>query len=235
MGRAFEFRRARKERRWGKMAVAFTKLSKEITIAVKKGGPVPDTNTRLRIAIENAKNVNMPKDKIEGAIKRAVSKDASSYEEVVYEGYGPHGIAIIVECATDNPTRTVGNIRSYFTHAGGSLGTVGSVDFLFERMGVFKFPAAGLQIDELELGLIDDGLEEFAVEGDEVYVYTGHNDFLKMQKALERRNIPQVSGEIERIPVTTVHLAEEEAKQVIDLVERIEDDEDVQAVYHTMV
>jgi YebC/PmpR family DNA-binding regulatory protein len=234
MGRAFEFRRARKERRWGKMAVAFTKLSKEITIAVKKGGPAPETNTRLRIAIDNAKNVNMPKDKIEGAIKRAVSKDASSYEEVVYEGYGPHGIAIIVECATDNPTRTVANIRSYFTHAGGSLGTVGSVDFLFERKGVFKFPAAGLPADELELALIDDGLEEFVLDEGDAYVYTGYNDFAKMQKALEQRKIPQVSGEMERIPTTTVQLSEEQSKEVLDLVERIEDDEDVQAVYHTM-
>ncbi|HUN64828.1 MAG TPA: YebC/PmpR family DNA-binding transcriptional regulator [Bacteroidota bacterium] len=234
MGRAFEFRRARKERRWGKMAVAFTKLSKEITIAAKKGGPIPETNLRLRIAIEEAKSVNMPKDKIEGAIKRAAAKDAASIEEVVYEGYGPYGIAIIIECATDNPTRTVGNIRSYFTHAGGSLGTVGSVDFLFERKGVFRFPLGAQPPDELELSLIDEGLEEFETAEGQVYIYTGFNDFQRMQKALEERNLGPVSGEIMRIPVTTLPLPEDKAKEINALIEKIEDDEDVQAVYHTM-
>jgi YebC/PmpR family DNA-binding regulatory protein len=233
MGRAFEFRRARKEKRWGKMAVAFTKLSKEITLAVKKGGPEPDTNLRLRIAIESAKAVSMPKDKIEAAIKRATSKEAS-LEEVVYEGYGPHGIAIVVETATDNPTRTVGNIRSYFTRAGGALGTTGSLDFLFERKGIIQFPAAALNIEELELELIDYGAEEFAVEEGTVYIYTSFNDFVSMQKALEQRGIAVASAEIQRIPLNTNELPEEKAKDIAELIEKLEDDEDVQAVYHSM-
>src|SRR5258707_9580623 len=197
MGRAFEFRRARKEKRWGKMAVAFTKLSKEITLAAKKGGPDPSTNLRLRVAIDNAKSVSMPKDKIEGAIKRATSKD-TVIEEVVYEGYGPHGIAIVVETATDNPTRTVGKVRDYFTHAGGTLGTTGSLDFMFERKGVIQFTAAGLNLEELELELIDFGAEEFVAEEGMVYVYTSFNDFGAMQKALEAKGIQPNSAEVQR-------------------------------------
>ncbi len=234
MGRAFEFRRARKERRWSRMAKAFTRLSKEITIAAKTGGSDPAGNVRLRIAIENAKQVNMPKDKIEGAIKRAAAKDASALEEVVYEGYGPHGIAIVVECTTDNPTRTVGNIRSYFTHAGGSLGTAGSVDFLFVRKGVFRFPAAGLHLDDLELELIDHGLEDLSVEEGEVCLTTSFADYTTMQKALEGRQIASLTAELERIPVSTVELSEEHAAEIVALIERLEEDEDVQAVYHTM-
>ena len=233
MGRAFEFRRARKEKRWGKMAVAFTKLSKEITLAAKKGGPEPETNLRLRVAIESARAVNMPKDKIEGAIKRATSKD-TIIEEAVYEGYGPHGIAIVAECATDNPTRTVGNVRSYFTHAGGTLGTSGSLDFLFERKGVIRFVPAQHNLEELELELIDHGLEELFVDEGEAFIYTGFNDFIKAQKALEQKGIPIVSAEIQRIPTNTTELPEEKVKDVIVLIERLEDDEDVQAVYHTM-
>ena len=234
MGRAFEFRRARKERRWGKMAKAFTRLSKEITIAVKRGGPDPAGNLRLRMAIENAKTVNMPKDKIEAAIQRATAKDASTLEEVVYEGYGPHGIAIVVECTTDNTTRTVGNIRSYFTRSGGSLGTTGSIDFLFERKGVFRFPSAGLRLDELELDLIDHGLEEIFNEEDDAILYTSFNDFTGMQRVLEQRGIQNLTAEIQRIPTTTVELPEKDAEDVIALIEQIEEDEDVQAVYHTL-
>ncbi len=234
MGRAFEFRRARKERRWSRMAKAFTRLSKEITIAAKTGGSDPAGNIRLRIAIENAKQINMPKDKIEGAIKRAVAKDASALEEVVYEGYGPGGVAIIVECTTDNPTRTVGNIRSYFTHAGGSLGTTGSVDFLFVRKGVFRFPAQGLKLDDLELELIDHGLEDLTVEEGEVCLTTSFADYTAMQKALEARNIPPFTSEVERIPVSMTELTEEKSAAVMALIERLEEDEDVQAVYHTM-
>ena len=233
MGRAFEFRRARKEKRWGKMAVAFTKLSKEITLAVKKGGPDPDSNLRLKVAIDSARAVNMPKDKIEGAIKRATSKEAS-LEEVVYEGYGPHGIAIVAETATDNPTRTVGNIRSYFTHAGGTLGTTGSLDFLFERKGVIQFAAANQNLEELELELIDHGCEEFASEEGTVYVYTGFNDFAGMQRALQQRGIVITSAEVQRIPISTTELTEEKSKEVLALIERLEDDEDVQSVWHTM-
>ena len=233
MGRAFEFRRARKEKRWGKMAVAFTKLSKEITLAAKKGGADPETNLSLRVAIDTAREVNMPKDKIEAAIKRATSKEAS-LEEVVYEGYGPHGIAIVAECATDNPTRTVGNVRSYFTHSGGALGTTGSLDFLFERKGVIRFPAGNLNHEELELELIDHGAEEFAVEDGTVYVYTGFSDFTGMQRALEQKKISITSAEIQRIPMTTTELPQEKAKEVLDLIERLEEDEDVQAVWHTL-
>lgn len=233
MGRAFEFRRARKEKRWGKMAVAFTKLSKEITLAVKKGGADPETNLRLRVAIDDAKAVSMPKDKIEGAIKRATSKEAS-LEEVVYEGYGPHGIAIVAETATDNPTRTVGNIRSYFLRAGGTLGTTGSLDFLFERKGILQFPAGNLNLDELELELIDFGAEDFGVDEGTVYVYTSFNDFITMQRALEQKGISVTSAEVQRIPTTTNELPEEKAKEILELIERLEDDEDVQAVYHTM-
>jgi YebC/PmpR family DNA-binding regulatory protein len=233
MGRAFEFRRARKEKRWGKMAVAFTKLSKEITLAAKKGGSDPETNLRLRVAIDSARTVNMPKDKIEGAIKRATSKD-TVIEEAVYEGYGPHGIAIVAECATDNPTRTVGNVRSYFTHVGGTLGTSGSLDFLFERKGVIRFAPAQHNLEELELELIDFGLEEFFVDEGEGFIYTGFNDFVKMQKALEQKGIAIISAEVQRIPTTTKELSEEKAQEVSALIERLEEDEDVQAVYHTM-
>ena len=233
MGRAFEFRRARKEKRWGKMAVAFTKLSKEITIAAKKGGPEPDTNLQLRVAIESAKSVSMPKDKIEGAIKRATSKEAS-IEEVVYEGYGPHGIAIVVETATDNPVRTVGNVRSYFTHAGGALGTTGSLDFLFERKGVFQFPAGKLNLEELELELIDHGAEEFGSEEGIVYVYTNFTDFARMGRALEQKGIAMTSADVQRIPISTTELPEAKVKEVTDLIERLEDDEDVRSVWHSM-
>jgi len=233
MGRAFEFRRARKEKRWGKMAVAFTKLSKEITIAVKKGGPDPSGNLRLRVAIDSAKEVSMPKDKIEAAIKRATSKEAA-IEEVVYEGYGPHGVALVVETATDNPTRTVGNVRSYFTRAGGALGTTGSLDFLFERKGVIQFPAAGLNLEELELELIDNGAEDIGVDGGTVFVYTGFAEFAAMQRFLEQRKIAVSTAELQRIPVSMTDLPDDKAKDVMELIEKLEDDEDVQAVWHTM-
>jgi YebC/PmpR family DNA-binding regulatory protein len=215
------------------MAVAFTKISKEITLAVKKGGPDPESNLRLRVAIESAKGVNMPKDKVEAAIKRATSKEAS-LEEVVYEGYGPHGIAIVAETATDNPTRTVGNVRSYFQRAGGTLGTTGSLDFLFERKGVFQFASAGLNMEELELELIDSGLEDMVVEEGEVYLYTNFADFVTMQRTLSQKGIAVTSAQVQRIPLTTNELPADKAKEVEDLIERLEDDDDVQAVYHTM-
>jgi len=233
MGRAFEFRRARKERRWGKMAVAFTRLSKEITIATKKGGPDPESNLRLRVAIEDAKAENMPKDRIDAAIKRALSREAA-LEEVVYEGYGPHGIAIVVETATDNPTRTVGNIRSYFTRSGGTLGTTGSLDFLFERKGVIQFAAESRNLEELELELIDHGAEEFIAEEGFVYVYTGFNDFAGMQRVLADKGIVIRSAEAQRIPLSTTELPGEKAHDVLALIERLEEDEDVQSVWHTM-
>jgi YebC/PmpR family DNA-binding regulatory protein len=215
------------------MAVAFTRLSKEITLAAKTGGAEPETNTRLRVAIEAAKSENMPKDKIENAIRRATSKEAQ-LEEVVYEGYGPHGIAIVVETATDNPTRTVGNVRSYFSRAGGSLGTTGSLDFLFERKGVVQFPAAGLNIDELELDLIDHGLEELEVEEGTVFAYAGIGDFTALQRAVEARGLTITSAELQRIPANQTELPPEKARAVQELLDRIEEDEDVQAVWHNM-
>lgn len=234
MGRAFEFRRARKEKRWDKMAKAFTRLGKEIAIAVKQGGPDPTTNPRLRVAIQNAKGVNMPKDKIESAIKRASAKDAADLQEMVYEGYGPHGIAILAECATDNPTRTVANVRSYFNKYGGALGTTGSLDFMFERKGVFRITADNVDIDELELELIDYGAEDITADEGEIVVYTQFSDFGAMQKALEEKGLNVVNAELQRIPTSTTQLTEEQEEAVINLVERIEDDDDVQAVYHNI-
>jgi len=234
MGRAFEFRRARKEKRWDKMAKAFTKIGREISIAVKQGGTDPTTNPRLRVAIQNGKGVNMPKDRIESAIKRASSKDAGDFQEVAYEGYGPHGVAIVVECATDNPTRTVANVRSYFTRSGGSLGTSGSLDFMFERKGVFKLSVDGIDRDELELELIDYGAEDIQQEEDGIYVYTQFADFGAMQKALEEKGLEVVSAQLQRIPTTTVQLSEEQEEEIMNLIDKFEEDDDVQAVYHTV-
>jgi len=231
MGRAFEFRRARKEKRWAKMARTFARIGKEIAIAVKQAGPDPHGNARLRIAVQNAKDANMPKDNIDSAIKRAASKDASDFVEIVYEGYGPHGIAIVVECATDNSTRTVGNIRMYFTRSGGTLGTTGALDFLFERKGVFTISAKNINMEELELELIDFGLEEFSAEGDEAFLYTTFQDFRKMQKALEDKGVEVLTAEIQRLPLTTVELKGDQLEEVQKLIEQIEDDDDVQAVY----
>ncbi len=221
-------------KRWDKMSKAFTKIGKEIAIAVRLGGPDPHGNPRLRSAIQNAKGVNMPKDRVEGAIKRASSKDAENFEEALYEGYGPHGVAIMIETATDNPTRTVANIRSYFSKFGGALGTSGSLTFMFERKGVFRLPATGLDRDALELELIDFGAEDIKAEDDELVVYTSFADFAGMQKALEEKNIPVTEAKIERIATTTKELSEEQAAEVFELIERIEDDDDVQAVYHTI-
>ena len=234
MGRAFEFRKVRKMKRWDKMSKAFTKLGKEIAVAVKLGGADPESNPRLRTAIQNAKGVNMPKDRVENAIKKASSKEAEDFQEVFYEGYGPHGIAIVVETATDNPTRTVANVRNFFKNAGGTMGTAGSLDFMFVRKGVFKLPAAGVKLDELELELIDFGAEDFKVEDDEIIIYTTFADFIGMQKALEEKSITVNEAKMERIPTTTKELGEEEANEVFELIEKIEEDDDVQAVYHTV-
>lgn len=234
MGRAFELRRGRKEKRWGKMSKAFTRLGKEIAISVKIGGGDPAGNPRLRVAIQNAKGVNMPKDRIEAAIKRASSRDEKDFQEIVYEGYAPNGIAIVMECATDNPTRTVANIRHYLTKVGGSLATAGSLDFLFERQGVFVMNAEGINLEELELELIDFGAEEIAQDEDEIYVYTSFQDFIGMQRALEERGIAVTSADVQRIPTNTVELTEEQAEVVNNLIEKIEEDEDVQAVFHNM-
>jgi len=234
MGRIFEKRKHKMFARYDRMAKAFTRIGKEIAIAVKQGGPNPDTNPRLRMAIQNAKGANMPKERVENAIKRASSRDASNFEEVVYEGYGPYGVAILVETATDNPTRTVANIRMHFSRAEGTLGKTGSLDFIFDRKGVFKIAKDGLNLEELELELIDSGLEDLAVDDNEAYIYTAFSDFGAMSKALEERKINVISAEKQRIPNTLVELNEAQQEEIIKLVESLEQDDDVQHVYHNM-
>ncbi|QCR20958.1 YebC/PmpR family DNA-binding transcriptional regulator [Pontibacter sp. SGAir0037] len=234
MGRAFEFRKARKFKRWDKMSKAFTRLGKEIAIAVKEGGPNPESNARLRTAIQNAKGVNMPKDKVESAIKRASSKEEKDYEEIVYEGYGPYGIAILVETATDNINRTVANMRVYFSRGGGALGKTGSLDFLFTRKGIFKIAPEGTDIEELELELIDFGAEDIYEHEGEIIIETAFTDFGTMQKALEEKGLNVISAELQRIPNTRTELTDEQAEEIENLIERFEEDDDVQAVYHNM-
>ncbi len=221
--------------RYAKMAKAFTRIGKDIAIAVKAGGPYPEHNAKLRAVMQNAKSLNMPKDRIENAIKRASSKDMKDYEEVVYEGYAPHGVAILVETATDNPTRTVANIRMHFNRGEGNLGTSGSVSFMFERKSLFKFLAAGLNVEELELELIDFGASEVFEDEGFIYVYTSFEDFGAMQKALEDKKIEVTSSELTRIPSNYVdELNEEQATKVQSLIDRFEEDDDVQNVYHNM-
>lgn len=231
MGRVFEKRKHKMFARYDKMAKAFTRIGKEIAIAVKQGGGDPDGNPRLRAAMRNAKSVNMPKDRIEAAIKRATSKDAGDFTEIVYEGYGPHGVAILVETATDNSTRTVANVRMYLTRSGGSLGKTGSLDFIFERKALFKITAEGLDTDELELELIDFGLEDIELDEGIIYIYTPFVDYGRMQAELERRNLPIISSELVRIPQTFVDLNPEQEEELHVLIEKIEVDEDVQQVF----
>lgn len=220
--------------RYSKMAKQFTRIGKEIAIAVKQGGPDPDGNPRLRTAMQNAKGLNMPKDRVEAAISRAVSKDTANYDEALYEGYAPHGIAIVVECATDNPTRTVANIRMYFSRANGSLGKTGSLDFLFERKGIFKIAKNDIDLESLELELIDFGAEEVFEDEGEIIVYTDFVNYGAMSKALEEKGLSVISSELQRIPLNTVALDEAQTKEVETLIEKIEEDDDVQAVYHNM-
>ncbi len=235
MGRAFEYRKARKMKRWGNMARVFTKLGKEITIAVKEGGPDPDTNPRLRVLIQQSKKENMPKDTVERAIKKATDKDSSDYKEVVYEGSGPYGIAIVVETATDNTTRTVANVRSYFNKHGGSLGTTGSLEFLFDHKCVFKIaPKDGVDIEELELELIDYGVDEIEVEEDDILIYGDFTSYSDIQNYLEGNGFEIHSAEFERIPHDTKTLNDEQRAQIEKLLEKFEDDEDVQNVFHNM-
>jgi YebC/PmpR family DNA-binding regulatory protein len=225
------------------MSKDFTRIGKEIVMAVKEGGPNPDSNARLRTAIQNGKGVNMPKDRVDAAIKRASSREEKDYQEVVYEGYGPHGVAIVVETATDNPTRTVSNVRLYFNRNSGALGTAGSSDYTFTRKGVFKLAAEGLDRDELELELIDAGAEDVyeTTEEDEhnaehkyMVIETAFTDFGQMQKALDAKGVNIVSATLQRVPNTTVSLNDEQAEEVEKLIDKLEEDEDVQAVYHTM-
>lgn len=234
MGRAFEFRKARKFKRWAQMAKSFTKIGKEISMAAKEGGPDPDTNARLRAAIQNAKAANMPKDNVERAIKKATSKDMGDYKETVFEGYGPHGVAVLVETASDNNNRTVANVRMYFTKYNGNLGTSGSVEFMFDRKCHFKISKGELDAEELELEFIDYGAEEVFVEEETIMIYGEFPDFGSIQKALEEKGIEIIESGFERIPTTTVSLNEEQEVEVTKLVEALEEDEDVQNVYHSM-
>ncbi|MGB7842990.1 MAG: YebC/PmpR family DNA-binding transcriptional regulator [Salinimicrobium sp.] len=234
MGRAFEFRKARKMKRWSAMAKAFTRIGKDIVMAVKEGGPDPDSNSRLRAVIQNAKSVNMPKDNIERAIKRASDKSQGDYKIVLFEGYAPHGIAVLVETATDNNNRTVANIRSYFNKCDGNLGTSGSVEFMFDHTCNFKINGEGIDPEELELELIDFGAEEVFEDEDSIIIYAPFESFGALQKELESREMEIISSGFERIPQVTKKLSEEEAADVEKLLEKLEEDDDVQHVYHTM-
>jgi YebC/PmpR family DNA-binding regulatory protein len=235
MGRAFEFRKARKMKRWGNMARVFTRLGKDIEMAVKSGGPDPGGNARLRLLIQTARSENMPKDNVDRAIKRAVSKDSSDYKEVVYEGYAPHGVAVVVETATDNPTRTVANVRMYFNKYGGSLGTTGMSDFLFDRKCTFKVAMKdGIDIEELELEMIDFGLDEIFVDEGEIVLYAGFQNFGSIQKYLEDNKFEIKTFAFERIPNDTKELNEEQQADVEKLIEKMEEDDDVINVFHNM-
>ncbi len=240
MGRIFETRKHVMFARWNRMAKQFTRIGKDITIAVKASGPDPDNNPALRRVIQNARSVNMPKDKVEAAIKRASGKDVANYEEVIYEGYVPHGIAVLVQTATDNPTRTVGNVRNVFNKNGGNFAATGSVSFMFRRMGVFRLDPAGIDQDDLELYLIDHGLEEMGESTGEkgepqLVVRCNFADFGHLQKALEDRGITPLSAEQEYICTTPTELPEEQAKEALELIDKLEQDEDVQKVFHTLV
>jgi len=236
MGRAFEYRKATKMKRWGNMARVFTKLGKQITMAVKDGGAEPDTNPRLRVLMQQAKKENMPKDNVERAIKKATSKDEADYKEVVYEGYGPFGIAIVVETATDNPTRTVANVRSYFNKHGGSLGTSGSLEFLFDHKCVFKIsPKDGVSLDDLELELIDFGVDELDQDDEgNIILYGEFKSYSDIQKYLEENGFDIHSAEFERIPHELKEVSDEQRVTLEKLLDKFEDDDDVQNVFHNM-
>lgn len=239
MGRIFETRKATMFARWNKMAKVFTRISKDIVIAVKAGGPNADTNPALRRALQNARGANMPKDKVEAAIKRAAGQDQQSYEVVLYEGYAPHGVAVVVETATDNVVRTVANVRVAFKNHGGNMGTSGSVAFQFKKMGVFRLAPEGIDAEALELDLIDHGLEEMG-EGTgekgekQLVIRCAFADFGTLQAALEERKLPVISADSEYVAQTPVQLPEEQAKEVLELVDALEQDEDVQRVFHNL-
>ena len=234
MGRAFEFRKARKMKRWAAMAKTFTRIGKDIVIAVKEGGPHPETNARLRAVIQNAKAANMPKENIERAIKKASEKDTENYKEILFEGYAPHGIAILIETATNNNNRTVANIRSYFNKCGGALGTSGSVEFMFDHTCNFRIKADGIDPEELELEMIDFGAEEGFVDEDGILIYAPFGSFGAIQKELESRGLEILSSGFERIPQSLTELTPEQMADVEKLLEKIEEDDDVQNVYHNM-
>ncbi len=239
MGRIFETRKATMFARWDKMSKTFSRIGKEITIAVKKGGPSPENNPTLRRVMQNARTVNMPKDKVEAAIKKASGQNQANYDEVLYEGYGPHGIALLVETATDNTTRTVGNVRAILTRGGGNLGSTNSVAFNFKRMGVFRLKPEGLDAEALELEMIDHGLEEMGESTGEkgepqLVLRCAFNDFGNLQKAIEDKGITPISAEHEYIPVTPTTLPEDQATEVLKLVDKLEQDDDVQKVFHNL-
>lgn len=239
MGRIFEVRKATMFARWDRMAKQFTRIGKEIVIAVKAGGPDPATNPALRRCFQNARSVGMPKDRVEAAIKRAQGKDTTNYEEILYEGYAPHGVALLVETATDNHVRTVANVKSHFNKGNGAMGNTGSVSFQFRKMGVFKLKPEGLDIDELELELIDHGLDELGESNDDngnpiIVLRCAFTDFGNLQKALEEKGLTPISSELEWIPTTTVPVTDEQAEDVSKLIERLEQDDDVNKVFHNM-
>ena len=234
MGRAFEFRKARKMKRWSAMSKAFTRIGKDIVIAVKEGGPDPDSNSKLRAVIQNAKSVNMPKDNIDRAIKRASDKSLGNYKEILFEGYAPYGVAILVETATDNNTRTVANIRSYFNKCNGNLGTSGSVIFMFDHTCNFRIEKQNIDIENLEFDLIDFGAEEVFEDEDGILIYGPFDSFGEIQKALESKEIQIISSGFDRIPNTLKNVNEEERSEIEKLLEKIENDDDVQNVFHNM-
>jgi YebC/PmpR family DNA-binding regulatory protein len=234
MGRAFEFRKARKMKRWSAMSKAFTRIGKDIVMAVKEGGPDPDSNSRLRAVIQNAKSVNMPKDNVERAIKKASEKGQGDYKEVIFEGYAPHGIAVLVETATDNNTRTVANVRSYFSKCDGNLSTSGSVVFMFDHTCNFRINAENLDPEEVELEFIDFGAEEVFADDDGILIYAPFESFGAIQSELESREIEILSSGFERIPQVTKSISADHVADVEKLLEKLEDDDDVQSVYHTM-
>lgn len=232
MGRAFEYRRAAKEKRWDKMSKVFPKLAKAITVAAKDGGPDPEMNAKLRTAIQNAKAENMPKDNIESAIKRAAGKDVEEISEVTYEGKGPHGVLVFVECATDNTTRTVANVKSYFNKAGGGFAPSGSLEYMFARKAVFEFEKTGeMDVEELELSLIDGGLEEIEENEGMLYAYADYTQFGEMSKVLEDLEIEVKKASLKRIPTSPVEFSEDQLEEIEKMIDKIEDDDDVQAVY----
>lgn len=234
MGRVFEKRKHTMFARFDRMAKAFTRIGKDIALAVKQNGPNPDNNPKLRMAMQNAKGVNMPKDRVEAAIKRASSKEEKDYLEVIYEGYAPHGVPVLVLCATDNPTRTVANIRLHFSKNDGSMGNSGTVAFMFEHRGVFKFDLATLNLDELELDLIDAGAEDIERGEDEITIHTKFTEFGHMQKFLEEKKLDAKSSELQYIPNTTKELPEDQQDEVLKLIETLEGDDDVQSVFHNL-
>ena len=235
MGRAFEYRKEKKFKRWGAMAKAFTRIGKEIAISVKLGGPSPETNSRLRQAIMNAKGANMPKANVEAAIKKASNKDTANYEEVTYEGYAPHGVALVVDTQTDNTTRTVSNLRVHFNKLGGTMGTQGAVEYMFKKKAVFKFNKGALNLEELEFDLIDAGLTELIAEGDTAIAYCDFFDFGKLAKKLEEKGIEVIESTYEKIPdFYKEGLTDEQAEEVIKLIEKLEEDDDVSLVFTNM-